>query len=122
MVNHVGKPAMFEGNRFFPLTGMPIWKMERIKTVIAITADSVFLDIGYKSEGILPLADFQSKGQEVKLGDKLLVSVKGRDADGYYELSRTKISRPKDWSALEQAFTEKATIVGTVTGVVKGGL
>ena len=91
-------------------------------TVVAVTADSVLLDIGYKSEGILPLADFQSKGQEVKPGDKLLVSVKGRDADGYYELSRTKISRPKDWSALERAFTEKATIVGTVTAVVKGGL
>src|SRR5208283_5078087 len=91
-------------------------------TVIAVTADSVFLDIGYKSEGVLPLAEFQSKGEEVKPGDKLLVSVKGRDPDGYYELSRTKISRPKDWSALEQAFTEKATIVGTVTGVVKGGL
>ena len=90
--------------------------------VIAITADSVLLDIGYKSEGILPLAEFQSKGEEVKPGDKLLVSVKGRDQDGYYELSRTKISRPKDWSSLEKAFTEKATIVGTVTGVVKGGL
>jgi small subunit ribosomal protein S1 len=91
-------------------------------TVVAVTADSVLLDIGYKSEGILPLADFQSKGEEAKPGDKLLVSVKGRDADGYYELSRTKISRPKDWSALERAFTEKATIVGTVTAVVKGGL
>src|ERR1035441_5031278 len=91
-------------------------------TVVAITADSVLLDIGYKSEGILPLAEFQSKGEEVTPGDKLLVSVKGRDADGYYELSRSKISRPKDWSALEKAFTEKATIVGTVTGVVKGGV
>ena len=91
-------------------------------TVVAVTADSVLLDIGFKSEGILPLADFQSKGEDVKPGDKLLVSVKGRDADGYYELSRTRISRPKDWSALERAFTEKATIVGTVTGVVKGGV
>jgi small subunit ribosomal protein S1 len=91
-------------------------------TVVAVTADSVLLDVGFKSEGILPLADFQSKGEDVKPGDKLLVSVKGRDADGYYELSRSKISRPKDWSALEKAFTEKATIVGTVTGVVKGGV
>ena len=91
-------------------------------TVIAITADSVLLDIGFKSEGILPLAEFQSKGEDIQLGDKLLVSVKGRDPDGYYELSRSKISRPKDWSALEKAFAEKATIVGTVTSVVKGGL
>jgi small subunit ribosomal protein S1 len=91
-------------------------------TVIAVSAESVFLDIGFKSEGILPLALFQSSGETVKPGDKLTVSVKGRDPDGYYELSRTKIAQPKDWSSLEQAFAEKATIVGTVTGVVKGGL
>jgi small subunit ribosomal protein S1 len=89
-------------------------------TVIKVSADTVFLDIGYKSEGILPLSAFQ--GAEVKPGDKMLVSVKGRDLEGYYELSRGKISRPTDWASLEQAFAEKAVIVGTVTGAVKGGL
>jgi len=91
-------------------------------TVIAVSAESVFLDIGFKSEGILPLALFQSSGETVKPGDKLTVSVKGRDPDGYYELSRSRIAQPKDWSSLEEAFAEKATIVGTVKGVVKGGL
>jgi small subunit ribosomal protein S1 len=91
-------------------------------TVIAVKAESVYLNIGFKSEGILPLAAFQGSGETVKPGDKLLVSVKGRDQDGYYELSRFKIAQPTDWSALEQAFANKATIVGTVTGVVKGGL
>ncbi|MGB7553627.1 MAG: 30S ribosomal protein S1 [Candidatus Korobacteraceae bacterium] len=91
-------------------------------TVITVSADSVFLDIGFKSEGILPLAAFQSAGEEVKPGDKLTVSVKGRDADGYYELSRLKTAVPKDWSALERAFADKSTIMGTVTGVIKGGL
>ena len=91
-------------------------------TVIAVSVDSVFLDIGYKSEGILPLALFQSAGETVKPGDKLLVTVKGRGPEGYYELSRGKVERPKDWSSLEKAFAEKATILGTVTGVVKGGL
>ncbi len=91
-------------------------------TVITVSADSVFLDIGFKSEGILPLAAFQSAGEEVKPGDKLTVSVKGRDADGYYELSRFKTALPKDWSALERAFADKSTIMGTVTGVIKGGL
>src|SRR5208283_5615179 len=91
-------------------------------TVIAVSAESVFLDIGFKSAGILPLAAFQSAGETVKPGDKFPVSVKGRDLDGYYELSRTKIAQPKDWSSLEQAFAEKATIVGTVMTVVKGGL
>ncbi len=91
-------------------------------TVIAVSSESVFLDIGFKSEGILPLAAFQNVGETVKPGDKLLVSVKGRDPEGYYELSRGKVERPKDWPSLERAFAEKATIVGTVTGVVKGGL
>jgi small subunit ribosomal protein S1 len=87
-------------------------------TVVAVTADAVLLDIGFKSEGTLPLTDLPN----AKPGDKIVVSVKGRDADGYYLLSRTRIAVPKDWTALEKAFTEKATIVGTVTAVVKGGL
>lgn len=91
-------------------------------TVIAVAAESVFLDIGFKSEGILPLAAFQSAGEEVRPGDKLVVSVKGRDPDGYYELSRFKTALPRDWSALERAFVDKSTIMGTVTGVIKGGL
>src|SRR6516164_4348873 len=90
-------------------------------TVVAVTAESVLIDIGYKIEGILPLTEFQS-GSQPKPGDKFVVSIKGRDADGYYMLSRTRIAQPKDWSALEQAFAAKSTIVGTVTGVNKGGL
>ena len=91
-------------------------------TVIVVSGDSVFLDIGFKSEGILPLAVLQGAGEAAKPGDKLLVSVKGRDPEGYYQLTRAKVERPKDWSALEKAFADKATIVGTVTGVIKGGL
>jgi small subunit ribosomal protein S1 len=90
-------------------------------TVIAVTADSVLVDIGFKTEGILPLKAFQSAGA-VKPGDKLVVSIKGRDPEGYYELTLGRIERPKDWAALQKAFTEKTTIVGTVTAVVKGGL
>ena len=89
-------------------------------TVIAVTADSVMVDIGYKTEGILPLTAFPSGA--VKPGDKLTISIKGRDPEGYYELSLGKIERPHDWAALAKAFAEKTTIVGTVTGVVKGGL
>ncbi len=91
-------------------------------TVVAVTADSVVLDIGFKTEGMLPLSEFQSKGESVKPGDKMLVAVKGRDPEGYYQLSRFQVARPTDWTALEQAFAQKATILGTVTAVVKGGL
>ncbi len=90
-------------------------------TVIAVSSESVFFDIGFKTEGIIPLAVFQSAGQSVKPGDRMPVSVKGRDPEGYYELSRQKIAQPTDWSSLEQAFADRSTIVGTVTGVIKGG-
>ena len=89
--------------------------------IIAVSADSVYLDIGFKSEGILPLADFQASGETPKSGGKLLVSVTGRDPEGYYQLSRTKVEQPKDWNALEKAFADRATVVGKVTGMIKGG-
>jgi small subunit ribosomal protein S1 len=89
-------------------------------TVITITADSVILDIGFKSEGLLPLAEMHNA--PVKPGDKLQVTVKGRDPEGYYELTRGKVQRPTDWASLQKAFDEKATIVGKVTGLIKGGL
>ena len=88
-------------------------------TVVAITADSVLLDIGYKSEGILPLSAFENGAAQV--GDKLPVTVKGRDPEGYYELTRFQVARPADWPALERAFADKSTIVGTVTAMIKGG-
>jgi small subunit ribosomal protein S1 len=88
-------------------------------TVIAVTGEAVFFDIGFKSEGILPLMALQ--GETLKPGDKALVTVKGRDLDGYYELSRFKVERPMDWSALEKAFADKSAVLGTVTAVVKGG-
>ncbi len=90
-------------------------------TVISVTADSVVLDIGFKTEGVLPLTAFPAD-KPPKPGDKLQVTVKGRDPEGYYELTRGKVERVTDWSSLEKAFAEKSTIVGTVTGVVKGGL
>jgi len=89
-------------------------------TVIKVSADTVYLDIGYKSEGILPIDAL--RGETVKPGDKLLVSVKGRDPEGYYELSRGKVARPTDWASLERAFNDKSTIMGNVTGAIKGGV
>jgi len=91
-------------------------------TVISLTADQVFLDIGYKIEGVLPRSAFRNNAAEVKPGDKVPVSIKGRNEAGYYDLTRFKVAQPHDWTALEEAFKQKLAIVGTVTGVVKGGL
>lgn len=96
----------------------------REATVVAISGDTVVFDIGQKTEGIMPLAALQDeKGPiPVKPGDVIQVGVRGRNAEGYYELSLIRIERPKDWSTLQKAFDEKLTISGLVTAVIKGGL
>lgn len=91
-------------------------------TVVSLSSDSVFVDLGFKTEGVLPLSEFASDQDSAKPGDKLQVTIKGRDPEGYYLLTRSKAARPTDWAALERAFATKSTIVGTVIGVVKGGL
>src|ERR1700684_2986538 len=59
-------------------------------TVVTVTSDSVLLDIGYKTEGILPLTAFEDSAPP-KLGDKVAVTVKGRDPEGYYETTRVTL-------------------------------
>jgi small subunit ribosomal protein S1 len=91
-------------------------------TVVSLSADQVFLDIGYKMEGVLPRSAFENDAEGVKGGDVFPVSVTGRNEEGYYQLSRFKVAQPRDWSALENAFAEKVAVAGTVTALVKGGL
>ena len=90
-------------------------------TVISVSADQVFLDIGFKIEGVLPRSAFDNNAAEVAPGQTWPVSVTGRNEEGYYRLSRFKVAQPKDWSALEEAFAQKLAVVGSVTAVVKGG-
>ena len=91
-------------------------------TVVSVSADQVFLDIGYKAEGVLPRSAFENNAEGVKVGDSFPVSVTGRNEEHYYVLSRFKVAQPRDWSALEAAFAEKTAVVGTVIEVIKGGL
>ncbi|MDE3149012.1 MAG: 30S ribosomal protein S1 [Acidobacteriota bacterium] len=93
-----------------------------VGTVVSLSADQVFLDIGYKTEGVLPRSAFANNAEGVKPGDTFPVSVTGRNEEGYYELSRFRVAQPRDWSALEAAFQQKLAVVGTVTALVKGGL
>jgi small subunit ribosomal protein S1 len=90
-------------------------------TVVTLDAESVYLDIGFKTEGILPRTAFPNNADAVTAGDKFAVSVKGRNVERYYELSRILIAQPKDWSSLEESFAKKTPVAGTVTAMVKGG-
>jgi small subunit ribosomal protein S1 len=87
-------------------------------TVMTVTADTVFVDIGRKMDGAMP----RDPEVNLKPGTKLLVSIRGRDEDGTYQLSTIRVEVPRDWSALEAAFAEKKIIGGTVLEVVKGGV
>jgi small subunit ribosomal protein S1 len=91
-------------------------------TVVSLDAESVYLDIGFKTEGILPRNAFANNADGVTVGEKFPVSVKGRNVERYYELSRIQVAQPTDWTALEAAFAQKTPVAGVVTGVVKGGL
>ncbi len=91
-------------------------------TVVSLSAEQVFVDIGYKTEGVLVRSAFRNNAESIKPGDAVNVSVKGRNEEGYYDLTLFKVSQPRDWSALEAAFAEKLAVVGTVTAVIKGGL
>jgi small subunit ribosomal protein S1 len=93
-------------------------------TVVAVSPEQVFLDIGHKIEGVIPVEEFKDPSGKiaVRVGDQFAVSIKGRNEEGYYELTKLRVERPKDWSSLEAAFNEKRSIAGVVSGVVKGGL
>ncbi len=93
-------------------------------TVVSISSESVFVDIGRKVDGVVPVEKFRDEAGAltVQVGDKMLVTITGRDEEGCYTLSTIKVERPKDWSDLERAFAEKRTIGGVVTELVKGGL
>ncbi|MBM3736844.1 MAG: S1 RNA-binding domain-containing protein [Acidobacteria bacterium] len=93
-------------------------------TVVSVTPDGVYVDIGRKHEGILTLDQVRdSSGQvRVKPGHTVRVTAGPLDDNGYHKLSTIRIVIPKDWSGFEKAFADKSVITGTVSEVVKGGL
>lgn len=93
-------------------------------TVVSVTPDAVFVDVGRKMDGVLPAGAVRGRSGEVTLkpGDTVNVTISGRDEEGNYRLSTIKVEQPKDWSGLERAFAAQAVISGSVTELVKGGL
>src|ERR1700736_2226500 len=87
--------------------------------VVAVSPEFVFVDIGLKTEGVIEAAAFA--GQLPKAGDPLKVSITGRNPEGYYTLSKIKVARPKDFSALQNAFDKKRHITAMGTGLARCG-
>ncbi len=91
-------------------------------TVVSVGPEAVLINVGRKIEGSLPLARWhETQVDEPIVGATVQVSIGPRNEEGYYELSTSRVERPKDWSGLQAAFAEKRTIAGMVTEQVKGG-
>ncbi|QQR72683.1 MAG: 30S ribosomal protein S1 [Holophagales bacterium] len=93
--------------------------------VVAITANDVVVDVGYKSEGLVPLEEFAGIDGKVyvKVGDDVDVLLeKTEDQEGHVLLSRSKAERMRVWNDIENSFKEGRVIKGRVIDRIKGGL
>ena len=97
-------------------------------TVVRVDKDEVLIDIGYKSEGVIPVSELSIRrsvnpADEVKLGDEIdaLVMTK-EDADGRLILSKKRARFEMAWKRIEGAAESGEPVEGTVIEVVKGGL
>ena len=92
--------------------------------IVAVTKDKVVVDIGYKSEGMIPNDQFSTEElQNIKVGDRLQVYIEEcEDADGNLVLSKEKADKMKIWEELEKLFNDGKSIDGKIVARIKGGM
>jgi len=94
-------------------------------TVLKVTESAVVVDVGYKSEGLIPIHEFLDENGEVTVqgGDTVDVLLeRTEDRDGYIVLSREKAEKMKIWDEVEKAYADKKVVIGRVIERIKGGL
>jgi small subunit ribosomal protein S1 len=92
--------------------------------VVEVTPDVVVVNVGLKSEAVIPIEQFKDeRGEiEVKAGDEVEVALDSvEDGTGETRLSREKAKRARTWTRLEEAFNKSEIVSGVITGRVKGG-
>jgi small subunit ribosomal protein S1 len=92
--------------------------------VVDVTPDVVVVNVGLKSEAVIPVEQFKNeRGEiEVKSGDEVEVALDSvEDGTGETRLSREKAKRARTWTRLEEAFNKSEIVTGIITGRVKGG-
>ncbi len=93
--------------------------------VLQVSEAEVIVDVGYKSEGIIPIEEFRDENGQitVKRGDVVDVLLeKTEDKEGYVVLSKEKAEKMKVWDDVERAYQERRVVIGRVIERVKGGL
>ena len=94
-------------------------------TVIDITPDHVTVDVGYKSEGQIPMQEFlkRDKKLDVKIGDRIDVLLEKKESEeGLLTLSKEKADKIKIWRDISRSCREGEVLEGEIVGKVKGGL
>ena len=94
-------------------------------TVLKVSDSEVIVDVGYKSEGLIPLSEFYDENGEsmVQPGDTVDVLLeRTEDRDGHIVLSREKAEKMKIWDEVEKAYAERKVVIGRVIERIKGGL
>ena len=92
--------------------------------VIDVSDDVVIVNVGLKSEAVIPVEQFKNEQGvlEVKPGDSVEVALDSvEDGTGETRLSREKAKRARTWTRLETAFNNQEIVTGVITGRVKGG-
>ncbi len=93
--------------------------------VLKVTDVGAVVDVGFKSEGLIPISEFRDEtgGVGVKPGDTIEVLLEStEDKDGYIVLSHEKAERMKIWDTIEKAYQEQSIVTGRVIERIKGGL
>jgi len=93
--------------------------------IVQIDKEFVLVDIGYKSEGQIRIAEFTDPrgGLTAKVGDEVdVLLVRKENKDGRIILSKEKAARVKLWDKVEEAFRKQDNIRGKIVSLVKGGL
>jgi small subunit ribosomal protein S1 len=93
--------------------------------VVEVTTDAVLIDIGYKSEGTVPLKEFATPQGEVAVQVGTVVDVyleSKEDSEGLIVLSREKAEKIKIWEQISRVYEQGGAVQGTIVGKTKGGL
>ena len=94
-------------------------------TVIKVGRDAIVVDIGYKSEGVIPASEFVDTSGKISVseGDRVDVLIEAKENDdGLVILSKEKADKLKVWDEISAACERDELIEGTITARVKGGL
>lgn len=90
-------------------------------TILEIRPQVILVDIGYKSEGVIPVSEFED--EEIEVGDQIEVLLESLENDeGLVVLSKEKAAHKQNWDKIVAVFNEGGLVKGKVKSVVKGGL